>query len=170
MSEALTGTATFREIYVANKGEWCRLLMEPKCWRIILLSGWGCWSHRFSLSPRESFPEFLRTLDMDYLANKCLGLAAREHDDAASASAAREWLLDERRRGVIEKPEARGEYDLLEQFASGVLDWEEWLSQTNIPDAYEFGRTRLIPYWERFWELLWVPLIVPALREMEGDS
>lgn len=148
-------------------------------WAVILLTGDGqfcAFSDRgnyafwWTSHGSRDFRAFFLDAEEDYLTNKFTS-GVRDHFDAEKTTRlVREAILDRRRRGMMTREEAAAEWER----ASGLVgadaaDFRDWLHDTKLQDAYEYGVYRPDPQAQSFVRDILLGRLVPLLRvELEA--
>lgn len=162
--------AEFREIFVRNEqSAWCRLLWQATG-QVIILSDYGHWAHWWGhRGEGVSVPEFLVSLDRDYMGKKMMGQSLLEFDLKSTVQTIREAIICYRKTDDLSKIAAADEWELVKSLEDGDLSFELWCHESSLTDGYEYRRTEVCNTWDCFWHRLWLPLVVPALRAECGQ-
>jgi hypothetical protein len=159
---------TFNEISVKRKhGCWARLLWEDSG-RVIIISDYGNWSYICTHRGTSSVPEFLADLDSFYMGKKMLGSHFTNHSDELTIKSIREFILESRKNGGMDKERAIEEWEIVGYYADGDCDYRGWVEKTSICDPWDLGRDECSHEWTSFWNRIWVPLIQPELQSLAG--
>lgn len=175
---ATTNQATYLQINARNNGEFCTILLpSPPTFgsgRLLIDSTFGvygyCWTH---IGATKSFPDFLASLDMEYMGIKMLGSDAHEYDYRQTKNEIRHHIKQLRRQRKLTKDEAEEEWCLSEDVECEST-YHDWLVDSKIPDVCELEYGDLLVQvmnhqWQAFWNKLWVPLVVPELRKIAQE-
>jgi hypothetical protein len=113
VSTSLTIHATFESF-----GGWATFVIDDAQGTLSITSDWGDWAYRWGRgSHLGSSPELSEALaggigrDYDYCARKLTAGSATVFDEDATRKAMRKHVLDERRRGAIDRHHARAAWE-----------------------------------------------------------
>jgi hypothetical protein len=164
----------YDSIYVRENGSWCRLLWHEIgrdtkgqiAATVHIMSDYGSWSYTWSCIGDQSVEAFLASLDSHYLGKKMMGSSFLVHDDERTQAAIKQHILESRLDGSMDKDDARSEFNLLDDYAGGDIDFREWMSNTDLCEPWEHGRKKADDCWSHFWDRLWRPMVQTKLKEM----
>ncbi|MEM1181199.1 MAG: hypothetical protein AAGM22_22845 [Acidobacteriota bacterium] len=166
MGSATVSVEPLVEIYAKAEqmGGWCYLRFQERTGFVSIASDFGHWTFHWPPYYRpDSLGHFLSCVDEGYAGRKFLGADYQHICNEATARAAKNTILRERREGYFGKLEAREEWDLAEEISSGERDLDSWVWVSEIKDAYELIEYAADGSWLAFWERVWEPHLRPAL-------
>lgn len=139
---------------------WFVAFVDEETGCLAVLSDYGDYSYRW---PAAGMPEglglrrFLTECDPGYILRK---LSPRQvYDGEATLNAIHEDVCQTRRRGVLERDEAREEWDEALEVAHHECCFGNWLNGTRLSDASELYRTQVDPQARAFMERVWPRLV-----------
>jgi len=156
---------------------------EPKIWRyyfpnegyegwaeVILTSGgyfsavsdYGNYAYAWRCHGEKDFRMFFLNIETDYVASKLCPRAV--YDGEATKKCIREYILDMRKQGLMEKDEAREEWESCSDVDESDFVFGCWCTRTEISDAWEMSRYRADPQVVAFVEKIVQAKLAPALR------
>lgn len=162
----MISTVTMNSLSVRKDGEYLRLLWEESTGSVFLESSYGSWSYRWTCIGEGTLSEFLSELDASYMGGKMCGAKIREFSDKETQDAIRLQILSDRIDTTISKAIARTEWEILQQYIDGDMDFRYWCEETSYCDPWEFSRHEMNSDWLNMWKKLWEPLVQPELRKL----
>jgi hypothetical protein len=159
-------STSLAEIYArAENRAWCRLFWEDSG-QVIIVSDYGNWAYWWGHRGKLSVPEFLASLECDYMGRKMLGADLYERDDIATVKSIRDELQEELDSHGMLLHLFEEETELLDKYCDGEISFEEWAEDTSLSEPYESAVKCICSEWQNFWDKLWVPLVQSALVEL----
>tara|TARA_A100001391_G_scaffold43014_1_gene25001 strand:+ start:412 stop:972 length:561 start_codon:yes stop_codon:yes gene_type:complete len=164
-------TTTFHEIMAVSDGwGWARLLWEDATGRVNINSDYGDWSYCWTAIGTKTLAQFLNQLSSGYMGEKMLGVGLREHSDGKTVAYIRKAIIRDRKDGELTKEEAKEEWTNVKYYGDGDWDFRMWCGETSYEDPWGFACDDVNGQWVSFWDHIWVPLIKPALAEVNATD
>lgn len=141
-----------------NEG-WAIFLLDSKGF-FAVCSDYGDYVYHWGSIGPTDFRVFLCGLDRSYLIGKIA--PKKEYDAEATKDFVKETIISHRRDGTFTKEEAREEWDLMQE--CDFDDFNDWLRQTQISDAWEMAIYRHSRQALAFYDRVW-PRFIALLKE-----
>ncbi len=150
-------------------GEWLATVVISDDGYFSTVSDYGNYAYYWG-DAGECFRKFLSRLGPDYYLSK-FGVRD-EYDGGETLKAVKRSIIEQRRRGDLDREEAREEWDLLEE--NSWLDQRDnfvlWLQHTKLGDAYEYACSSISGEARGFAEHVWPAFAAMLRAELASEA